>query len=147
MISELLTKHVAMGSDPDFEVVFVGLDSQDEKSKLDLAKTYSSSIMTVDEVRDQLYELEPLPDGKGEVVLNPQYLQHAGAIDANKEEEEGDDEFGDDFWNSPTSGEGEEPEPEPEPEPEEEEAEKSTSFDDSLSKADDENLKTFEITI
>ena len=158
MISELLTKHVAMSFDPDFEVVFVGLDAQDEKSKLDLAKTYSSSIMTVDEVRDQLYELEPLPDGKGEVVLNPQYLQHAGAIDANKEDEDGEDDFGDDFWSTDPDGQGEGDEPpeggdeppegdEAPPEGDDEQAEKSVSEDEGLIKAENENLKTFEITI
>ena len=66
--------------DPDFEAIPVGLDEKGEEAEAELLSKLTMFGMTVDEAREQM-ELEPLPDGKGECILNPTWLQFAGQID------------------------------------------------------------------
>jgi hypothetical protein len=100
LYEEMLTKHVVMSFDEDFELVFAGLDSDAggmRERVASLAKEHVSAVMTVDEVREDQYDLPPLPDGKGDVVLNPQWLQWAQTKDAQaqqgEEEQSGGGEF------------------------------------------------------
>jgi hypothetical protein len=59
---------------PDFELEFMGLDDQSAEESIKLAETESRFKKTVDEIRAE-DDLPPLPDGAGEVILNPTWLQ------------------------------------------------------------------------
>lgn len=58
----------------EFEFDFVGLDSEDSKAEEERLTKAVTLYMTVDEVR-AIRELEPLPDGKGNIILNPIMMQ------------------------------------------------------------------------
>lgn len=77
----------------DFEIQFTGMDPRSSDQIADLQKKQSSYLKTVDEVRAE-DDLEPLPDGKGEVILDPTWLQFAQAKDMAQQQEEGGDDFG-----------------------------------------------------
>jgi hypothetical protein len=66
--------------DPNYRLVFRGLDAKGEDQKVDLAKKKATYLMTVDELRAE-EDLKPLPDGKGEVILDPTWLQNSQAQD------------------------------------------------------------------
>lgn len=91
LYQELLTKHVVMAFDPDLELVFTGLDRDDESTRLNKAKEKASVFMTVDEVRDE-FGLDPLPDGKGDVILSAIYQQHAQVAEANAQQDDAGEE-------------------------------------------------------
>lgn len=81
-----------------FEFEFIGLDAMTRDELAGLNKQRVSTSWTVDEVRAE-EDKPPLPDGKGEVILDPTWAQLAQAADAPDEEPGfGDDEgnFGQD---------------------------------------------------
>jgi len=73
-IERWLNQYVINGLDPRFELVFTGLDmvAIEDQLKMDIQK--AKSFMTIDEVR-AMYDLEPLPDGKGSFIMDNAYIQ------------------------------------------------------------------------
>ncbi len=61
-------------SDNKYEFLFAGFDSEDSKEEEDRLTKAVTTYMTVDEVRG-IRDLEPLPDGKGSIILNPIMMQ------------------------------------------------------------------------
>lgn len=78
---EQLNRHFLWKLDPDYEVVPVGLDEKGVEAETTLLKDQTAIYMTVDEAREQV-GMEPLPDDKGKVILNPTWLQYAQGLDA-----------------------------------------------------------------
>lgn len=66
--------------DPNFAFTFLGLDEDDSDQKIKREKDESSYKKTVDEIRAE-DDMEPLPDGKGAIILNPTWLQFAQGQD------------------------------------------------------------------
>lgn len=93
-----LNTHVVQRIHPDFEVVPVGLDERGVEAEADLLAKQTGVFLTVDEAREQV-GMEPLPDGKGECILNPTWLQFAQGMDmpdGGAPGEDGDNPFGGD---------------------------------------------------
>lgn len=112
-LAQGLNEQIIWPINDDFELEFVGLDARTKEEAANLTKIVVGTYKTIDEVRAE-EDLEPLPDGKGEVILDPTWLQFAQMKEGGGEEEGG---FG--------GGEGEEAVEQgeqPEEEPEEEEA-------------------------
>lgn len=101
-IAEQINQYIVWPINEAFEFDFVGLDSTTKDQVADLNTKRVKTMMTVDELRAE-DDLLPLPDGKGEVLLDPTYLQWAqikegggeGAPgeEGGEEDEEGDDDF------------------------------------------------------
>jgi HK97 family phage portal protein len=68
-----------------FEFAFVGLDAMTRNDLADLTAKRVKSTWTVDELRAE-EDLPPLPDGKGEVILDAQWLQWAQLKEGGGEE-------------------------------------------------------------
>lgn len=81
--------------DPDYEVIPVGFDRKSVDSETDLLQKQTKVYMTVDEARE-LVDLEPLGEGKGDLILDPTWLQYFQSQEAAEEDEgeEGDEDFG-----------------------------------------------------
>jgi len=102
-IAAWLNVHVIWPLDPYLEFAFLGIDAKSADQAIELAKKESEFKKTVDELRAE-DDLPPLPDGAGEVILNPVWLQAKQAADAMAQQEEmggepgeegGDDQQGD----------------------------------------------------
>lgn len=78
---ECINRHFLWKLDPDYEVVPVGMDEKGAEAEAELLQKTTAVYMTVDEAREQA-GLEPMPDKKGEVILNPTWLQYAQGLDA-----------------------------------------------------------------
>lgn len=78
---EQINRHFVWKLDPDYEVVPVGLDEKGVEAETELLEKQTAVYLTVDEAREQV-GLEPLPDGMGEVILNPTWLQFAQGKEA-----------------------------------------------------------------
>ena len=85
----------------NFEFDFVGLDALTRDEIADLNQKRVKTFLTVDELRAE-DDLEPLPDGKGEIILDPTWLQWAqlkegggmeGMPGEEGEGEEGEEDF------------------------------------------------------
>lgn len=100
-IQDCLNQHIIWEINPDFEFVFVGLDAKNEEKERDgLIKEVGQYLM-VDEVRAVL-DKEPLPDGLGQVINNPTWLQFAQGKAAEGEGGDEDSPGGD----GPLGGDG-----------------------------------------
>jgi len=75
-----INTHLIWRLDPNYRLVFKGLDAKGEDEKVDLSKKKSSYLMTVDELRAE-EDLEPLPDELGNVILDPTWLQNKQAAE------------------------------------------------------------------
>lgn len=84
---DYLNKYVLHPLDEDFEIVPMGISSKTPEERRKQQETESRFLKTVDELRAE-EDLPPLPDGKGEVILNSTWLQWAQVIEANKPEDE-----------------------------------------------------------
>ncbi len=87
-----------------YEFFITGLNPVDKQNEMDLRKKKAETYMLLDEIR-AMDDLDPLDDGKGQIVLNSVYMQNiqnmqmqqqgAGEDEAGFEGEEGfDDEEG-----------------------------------------------------
>lgn len=76
----------------EWEFRFNGLSTEDKGFEADLRKKNVETIMTVDEIRQQL-DLPPLKDGLGDVILNSVWMQNkqAAAMEAQQGGEMGGD--------------------------------------------------------
>lgn len=95
----------------NFEFRFVGLDAMTRSELVDYHQKRVKSLWTVDELRAE-EDMPPLPDGKGEVILDATWLQFAQAKDAaaqgggmgmpgmegGEEGDQGGDGFDEDEW-------------------------------------------------
>ena len=63
-----------------FEFKFVGLDAKTRDEIADLNTKLVKTVRTIDELRAE-DNLPPLPDGKGEIILDPTWLQFATSKD------------------------------------------------------------------
>ena len=92
-IETMINKHILWPINESFIFEFVGLDALTQDQLADLNQKRVKTSMTVDEIRAE-DDLEPLPDGKGEVILDPTWLQFSQGID--NPEAMGGGEFGED---------------------------------------------------
>jgi hypothetical protein len=65
----------------------VGLDAKTQDDIANLNQKRVKTMMTVDELRAE-DDLEPLPDGKGEIILDPTWLQFVQGKEAAEQGEE-----------------------------------------------------------
>ena len=96
-IASWINIHLIWPLDPYFEFSFLGLDAKSTDQAIELAKKQSEFIKTVDELRAE-EDLDPLPDGQGEVILNQIWLQNKQANEMGDQQEMPgeDDGFGED---------------------------------------------------
>lgn len=101
-VASNLNKYLIWRLDENFKVKFTGLDPRDSQQIVDTEKKQVTYLKTVDEVRAE-NDLKPLPEKKGEVILDPTWIQNAQAIEqqammeeqqAMMGEEEGGEEGG-----------------------------------------------------
>ncbi len=96
-IESWLNKYVVNEIDPGLELVFTGLDVVPVDKQLELDTSKVKAFMTVDEIR-ATYDLDPLPDALGEVILDSVFMQNKQAAQGDQEDgdqEDGDQEDGD----------------------------------------------------
>ena len=84
-IEDCINSHIIWELEPDFEFSFTGIDSKVEEKERDARIKEVTNFSTIDEIR-ALYEEDPLPDGLGELILNPTYMQWAMQKQAQAEE-------------------------------------------------------------
>lgn len=77
-IEDQINRHLIWDLNPDFEFAFTGLNAKEEKEQRDGWIQEGKSYKMVDEVRAEL-DMAPLPDGKGQVILDSVWLQNAQA--------------------------------------------------------------------
>jgi phage portal protein BeeE len=97
-IQDSLNQHLIWEINPDFEFAFTGLDAKSEDKEREANTVEVKHFRTVDEIR-ALSDLDPLPDKKGEVILDPTWLQNAQSQEGGEGVEGGgplDDIGGDD---------------------------------------------------
>jgi hypothetical protein len=85
-----INRYLIWPIEPDMEINFTGINPKDASDVIDQEKKQVSYKMTVDEIRAE-DDLPPLPDGKGDVILDPTWLQFSQQKDqaAMGEGEEG----------------------------------------------------------
>jgi hypothetical protein len=79
-IQGVINRYLIWRIDPELMFVFTGLDPKEAKAEVDIQKTQVSYLMTVDEMRKQ-NDMPKLPDGKGEVILDPNWMQASNMKD------------------------------------------------------------------
>lgn len=75
-ISGAINRHIIWPMNENYEFAFVGLDAKTQDDVATLNQKRVKTHMTVDELRAE-DDLPPLPDKKGEVILDPTWLQNA----------------------------------------------------------------------
>ena len=73
-VARAINKYILWPIDPNFEFVFMGLDAQTPEELANLNEKRVKTIYMVDELRAE-NDLPPLPDGKGQVILDPTWMQ------------------------------------------------------------------------
>lgn len=74
-IESLINKYIISRFSDELVFNFTGIDEKTEEEKVDLSTKEVKAFKTVDEVRAE-HNLEPLPDGAGEVILDPSWLNY-----------------------------------------------------------------------
>ena len=109
---QCMNKYIIWPTNEDFEFEFVGLDAHTHNEVADLAMKQVKSYKTVDEIR-AADDLPPLPDGAGEIILDPTWMQNhmaqqggmggdeEGGFGEGMEGEEGEDTEGDEEEKGP----------------------------------------------
>jgi hypothetical protein len=75
-MAEKLNQHIIWPINENFEFDFVGLDAITKEQSAELVGKQVKTYRTIDEIRAE-DDLPPLPDGKGEIILDPTFLQWA----------------------------------------------------------------------
>jgi hypothetical protein len=106
-IANCINQHILWPINENFEFSFVGLDAQTKDDVANLNQKRVKTLMTVDELRAE-DDKPPLPDGKGEVLLDPTWLQWAqikeGATQAGEQTDDmGEGEADENNKNAETS--------------------------------------------
>jgi hypothetical protein len=86
-IAQSMNQNIIWPMNEDFEFAFVGLDAKTQDDIANLNQKRVKTMMTVDELRAE-DDLEPLPDGKGEIILDPTWLQFVQGKEAAEQGEE-----------------------------------------------------------
>ena len=86
--ASLINQYILWPINESFEFEFVGLNAGTKGEEADHDGKLVKSYKTVDEIRAK-NDLPALPDGKGEVILDPTWLQWATMKDGGGEPEEG----------------------------------------------------------
>lgn len=73
-IAEQMNQHIVWPINEAFEFDFVGLDANTKDQVADLNQKRVKTMLTIDEIRAE-DDLPPLPDGKGECILDPTWMQ------------------------------------------------------------------------
>lgn len=138
-IADIFNRFIIWPINEAFEFEFVGLDARTHEQIAELNGKQVKTIRMIDELRAE-DDLPPLEDGKGQIILDPTWLQYAQGIDgAGEEGEEGEPGDGEDLDDealrrllSGDGGDEEEPEegkePEKEEPPESDDSEKSRKY-------------------
>ncbi len=79
-IARQINQNIIWPINENFEFDFVGLDAKTQDELAELNKKRVSTSMTVDEIRAE-DDKPPLPDGKGECILDPNWMQFSQGID------------------------------------------------------------------
>jgi hypothetical protein len=89
----LVNKYIVSRFSDELTFAFVGIDEKSEDEKVELSTKEVKSFKTIDEVRAE-YNLEPLPDGNGQVIMDASYMnmvnQKAMMANQGGEEEGGE---------------------------------------------------------
>jgi len=83
-IEERINQFIIWPINENFEFDFVGLDAHTKDQVAELNSKRVKTMVTVDELRAE-DDLPPLPDGKGELLLDPTWLQFAQMQQAQAE--------------------------------------------------------------
>lgn len=83
-IADAINRQIIWPMNESFEFAFVGLDAHTRDEEIEINTKLVKTTRTVDEIRAE-DDLEPLPEGKGEVILDPVWLQHAQGKEAGGE--------------------------------------------------------------
>jgi hypothetical protein len=94
-LEDQFNKYLIWPVNESFEFAFVGLDAQTHDQVADLNQKRVKTILTVDELRAE-EDLPPLPDGKGEIILDPTFLQWAQIKEGGDEGMPGEEDDYDD---------------------------------------------------
>ena len=105
-LSASLNKYIIWPTNEDFELEFVGLDSSTHAEVADLAGKQVKTYKTVDEIR-AADDLPPLPDGEGEIILDPVWMQKHMANQGGMGEEGEEGGFGEEQPEGEENEEGE----------------------------------------
>lgn len=89
-VESWLNKYVINEIDSSIELVFTGLDVVPVDKQLQLDTSKVKAFMTVDEIRAS-YDLDPLPNGLGEVILDSVFMQNKQSLQAQGEEGQADE--------------------------------------------------------
>lgn len=87
-IAEKINQYIVWPINESFEFAFVGLDAHTREQVADLNVKRVKTVMTVDELRAE-DDLPPLPDGKGEAILDPTWMQFSQMKEGQAMSEEG----------------------------------------------------------
>jgi len=88
---DCINSHLVWELNPDFEFNFAGLNSKEEKAQREGWIAQGKAFKTVDEIRAE-QDLDPMPDKKGEVILDSVWLQNSQAQQQGGEQDGGGDE-------------------------------------------------------
>ena len=92
-IEDTINEHIIWELEPDFEFAFTGFDAKAEDKEREARMLEVTKVKTVDEIRAEMDE-DPLPDGLGEIILDPTFLQWVQGKQGMEQEGEGG--FGED---------------------------------------------------
>jgi hypothetical protein len=65
--------------DPNFCIVFAGLDAKTEEQKAALAEQLTRSVWTIDEARERLYQMPPL-EASGGIIRSGEYMSYLSQL-------------------------------------------------------------------
>jgi len=95
-VADCINQYIVWPMNENFSFDFVGLDAKTQDALIDLNGKRVKTSMMVDEIRAE-EDKPPLPDGKGQVILDPTWQQFSQGIDAQAqaaaEGEEGEEDF------------------------------------------------------
>lgn len=84
-VTEQMNDKIVSRIDDRFRMEFAGINARTAEELIELHTKEVSTVKTVDEIRKERGE-DPLPDGLGEVILNPVWLQFAQAKKAEAQQ-------------------------------------------------------------
>jgi hypothetical protein len=87
-----LNEYFVWPLEPEFCLKFTGMDPRNSDMIIAAEKQQVSYLKTVDEIRAE-HDMEPLSDDRGDIILDPTFLQHVQAKEQAKMMEQGG--FGD----------------------------------------------------
>ena len=85
-LAKVMNENIIWQIAPEYELQFMGMDARTKEQEAELAAKEVKVFRTVDEIRTG-HDLKPLPDGKGEVILDPTWYQFAQSKDMAAQQE------------------------------------------------------------